>query len=156
MVTKTKPCLALCICMLVALLAFIWGNSMTPGSVSGEMSGWVSQLLGKIFPFLSPESEHGHWLVRKIAHFSEFAILGGLFGWLFAMLIGRKLLRFLLPLGCSMVCAVVDECIQIFSPGRVCSFWDMCIDWGGVLTGIVVLMILYFLWNKRKHKKSAT
>ena len=156
MVTKTKPRLAVCIGLLVALLAFIWGNSMTPGNVSGEMSGWVSQLLGKILPFLSPESEHGHWLVRKIAHFSEFALLGMLFRWLFAMLMEKKLPSFLLPLGCGMICAVIDECIQFFSPGRVCSFVDMCIDWSGVLTGIVVLMILYFLWNKRKHKKSAT
>ena len=152
MMTKTKPRLILCICLLVVLLGFIWGNSMTPGNVSGEMSGWVSQLLGKLLPFLSPESEHGHWLVRKIAHFSEFALLGMLFGWLFSMLAQRKSLRFLLPLGCGMACAVIDECIQFFSPGRVCSFVDMCIDWSGVLTGIALLM-LACVWIVKKGKK---
>lgn len=149
MVTKTKPRLAICICLLVVLLAFIWGNSMTPGNVSGEMSGWVSRLIGKLLPFLSPESEHGHWIVRKIAHFSEFTVLGTLFAWLFAILVDRKLLLILLPLGCGMVCAVIDECIQLFSPGRVCSFLDMCIDWSGVLTGIVCFVFVVFIAKKK-------
>lgn len=153
MVTKTKPRLAVCISLLVVLLAFIWGNSMTPGNVSGEMSGWVSKLIGKLLPFLSPESEHGHWLVRKIAHFSEFAALGMLLRWLFAMLANRKPHRFLLPLGCGMLCAVIDEFIQLFSPGRVCSFVDMCIDWSGVLTGISLLALMFLLIRKGGRRK---
>lgn len=151
--TKTKPRLTVCISLLVVLLAFIWGNSMTPGNVSGEMSSWVSKLIGKLLPFLSPESEHGHWLVRKIAHFSEFAALGVLLRWLFAMLANRKPLRFLLPLGCGMLCAVIDEFIQLFSPGRVCSFVDMCIDWSGVLTGISLLALILLLIRKGGHRK---
>lgn len=153
MVTKTKPRLAICICLLVVLLAFIWGNSMTPGNVSGEMSGWVSRLIGKLLPFLSPESEHGHWIVRKIAHFSEFAVLGALFTWLFAMLMDRKFLLIFLPLGCGMVCAIIDECIQLFSPGRVCSFFDMCIDWSGVLTGLLPMMLTCLFIGRKRRKK---
>ncbi len=150
MVTKTKPRLAVCMTLLVAWLAVIWGNSMTPGQVSGQLSGWASEVIGKLLPFLSPESEHGHLLVRKIAHFSEFAVLGLILRWLFAMVIGKRAFRFLLPLGCGMMAAVMDECIQIFSPGRVCSFWDMCIDWSGVLTGIGFMTLFLFLLQKRK------
>lgn len=150
MVTRTKPRLTVCITLLVAWLAVIWGNSMTPGQVSGQLSGWASELIGKILPFLSPESEYGHLLVRKIAHFSEFAVLGFLLGWLFAMVAEKKPLRFLLPLGCGMSAAVIDECIQIFSPGRVCSFWDMCIDWSGVLTGIGFMTLLCLVLTKKK------
>ena len=153
MVKRTKPRLAVCICLLMIMLAVIWGNSMTPGNVSGELSGWVSRLIGIFLPFLSPESEYGHWLVRKIAHFSEFAILGTLFAWLFAMLMDRKLLRFCIPMGCGMVCAIIDECIQIFSPGRVCSFWDMCIDWSGVLTGVMLIILTCLFIVKRRKKK---
>ena len=153
MVKKTKPRLIVCITLLVAWLAVIWGNSMTTGQVSGEFSGWASKLLGKILPFLSPDSENGHLLVRKLAHFSEFAILGILLRWLFSMLMEKKALRFLLPLGCGMACAVIDEFIQSFTPGRVCSFWDMCIDWSGVLTGILLTMLTYvFIINKRNEK----
>lgn len=126
---------------------------MTPGEVSGEMSGWVSQLLGKLLPFLSPDATNGHWLVRKIAHFSEFAILGALLRWLFAMLIANKALRFFLPLGCGIAAAVVDEFIQWFTPGRVCSFWDMCIDWSGVITGVGFFALLCTLRKKKGQRK---
>lgn len=149
MMKRTKIRLILSIVLLIACLAFIWGNSMTPGNLSGEMSGWVSQLLGKFLPFLSPESEHGHLLVRKIAHFSEFALLGVLFRWLFAMVMEKKPLRFLLPLSCGMACAVIDECIQIFSPGRVCSLWDMCIDWCGILTGVGCFILIQWITKKK-------
>ena len=152
MVTKTKKKLTVCIILLCGWLAFIWGNSMTPGNVSGEMSGWVSQLLGKLLPFLSPDATNGHWLVRKIAHFSEFAILGALLRWLFAMLMANKALRFFLPLGCGMAAAVIDECIQLISPGRVCSFMDMCIDWSGVLTGVSLLVLACVLVERIKKK----
>lgn len=152
MVTRSRSRFVPCVALLVAWLAVIWGNSMTPGQVSGQLSGWASALLGKILPFLSPDAEHGHLLVRKLAHFSEFAILGLLFGWLFSLLAEKKLHRFLFTLGCGMVCAVIDEFIQSFSPGRVCSFWDMCIDWSGVLTGIGVLLLLQTLISKRKKK----
>lgn len=150
MITKSKLRLFLCIGALVLMLGVIWGNSMTPGNISGQMSGWVSQLIGKILPFLSPESEHGHLLVRKIAHFSEFALLGLLLRWLFAMLCGPKLLRFAFSLGSGMLAAVIDECIQLFSPGRVCSFWDMCIDWSGVLAGIFVFILARLLYLRIK------
>ena len=150
MVTRTKSRMGICIAVLVAWLAVIWGNSMTPGQVSGQLSGWASEVIGKLLPFLSPESEHGHLLVRKIAHFSEFALLGLILRWLFAMVTEKNAFRFLLPLGCGMMAAVMDECIQIFSPGRVCSFWDMCIDWSGVLTGIGFMTLFLFFLQKRK------
>lgn len=155
MVTKTKTRLALCICLLAAWLCVIWGNSMTTGNVSGQLSGWASAILGKILPFLAPDAENGHLLVRKIAHFSEFLVLGALFRWLFAMVAKTNLSRFFLPLACGMGCAVIDECIQSFTPGRVCSFWDMCIDWSGVISGLGLMALSCFLLRKHKHKKSA-
>lgn len=150
MVTRTKNRLALCVGLLAAWLCVIWGNSMLPGQTSGAVSGWASTLIGKILPFLT--TDFGHLLLRKAAHFSEFAILGVLLTWLWGMLAGNPLLRFLLPLGCGMACAVTDECIQLFSPGRACSFWDMCIDWSGVLTGISIFMLCQFIIHKRKKK----
>lgn len=152
MITKTRFRLRLCSCLLVLWLAVIWGNSMTTGQVSGQFSGWASELIGRFLPFLSPDAENGHLLLRKLAHFSEFAILGVILRWLFAMIAKKKALRFVLPLGCGMAAAVIDECIQIFSPGRVCSFWDMCIDWSGVLTGLGLMTLSCFLSHKCTQK----
>lgn len=134
----------------VCLLAFIWGNSAMPGESSGQLSGWVGQLLHKLFPFLRLDTEQGHHFLRKLAHFSEFAALGCCLGWLMGML--EKPLW--LGLGCGVGAACVDETIQIFSPGRHCSIVDVGIDSAGVLTGIVVLWIGWRLFSGIRGAKS--
>ena len=63
---------ALC-CVLIALnLALIWGNSVLPSGVSMELSDGFLALLGRSIPFLA---RIGSMLIRKLAHFSEFACL---------------------------------------------------------------------------------
>lgn len=70
---------ALC-CALIALnLALIWGNSTLPGGVSMELSDGFLALLSQGLPALAVI---GSILIRKLAHFSEFACLGLLLGWL--------------------------------------------------------------------------
>ena len=118
---------------------------MTPGNVSGEMSGWVSKLIGKLLPFLSPESEYGHWLVRKIAHFSEFALLGLLFCGRHR-LVGNETPVHLLGFGMAVAC--IDETIQIFTPGRASSLIDVWIDTSGFALGLVVIYLAYTIKNK--------
>ena len=69
---KTTFRLRLCVTLLVLNLIFIWGNSLLPGEISGAFSRWVKELLG-----IAPGDPHtGHGLLRKIAHFTEFALLG--------------------------------------------------------------------------------
>ena len=65
-------------------LALIWGNSAMTGDDSQAMSDWVLKLLA----FL-PEGELGVFLVRKAAHFSEFALLGLLMGRMSTLLRGK-------------------------------------------------------------------
>ena len=49
-------------------LGFIWGNSMLPGSDSAAVSGFVGELLAKIF---GPKVL-GCFFLRKLAHFQNF------------------------------------------------------------------------------------
>ena len=88
MIKRTKRRMATCYGLLVFLLAFIWGNSLMPGRISGAFSNWLKQVLTDLFPFLfSGMSEStGGGLLRKIAHFSEFTALGACSCWLYAML----------------------------------------------------------------------
>ena len=53
---RTKLRLCLSIAMILSILSFIWGNSLLPGEDSGELSGFVGQLLQKLLPFLDLES----------------------------------------------------------------------------------------------------
>lgn len=142
---KTKKRLSICTALLVAILAFIWGNSALPGETSGALSGWVGQFLSKFLPFLT--TENGLHILRKLAHFSEFAALGMCLGWLFGMIMEQKAWKFSLPLLCGATAACIDETIQIFSPGRYCSIIDVGIDTSGVLTGIIILVFGYAIFK---------
>lgn len=144
---RTTPRLFLSAVMILAILGFIWGNSLLPGEDSGELSGFVGTLLQTLLPFLDLQSEHGMHLLRKAAHFSEFAALGASFAWLYGMLIKKRFLALLLPLLSGAGAAAIDETIQLFSPDRGPSIKDVGIDTCGVITGIAVLLLIHSLYQ---------
>lgn len=150
---RTKKRLIVCSILLAAILAFIWGNSAMPGQTSGALSGWLGNLLSKVLPFLA--TENGLHVLRKLAHFSEFAALGMVLRWLFGMIAQTKLMQFCFPLLCGAVVACIDECIQIFSPGRYCSAVDVLIDCSGVFTGCAILTLLFLCFRRLRRKKPA-
>ena len=143
---KTKRKMRICATLLALNLVFIWGNSLLPGSVSGAISHWLRDLLALLFPGGPTDPDSGHGLLRKLAHFTEFACLGALFAWLFGML--RK--PFLLALPCGFAAAGVDETIQRFVPDRGPSFVDVLIDTSGVMLGIVFLIVGYTVYKKKR------
>lgn len=127
---------------------FIWGNSMLPGTVSGAISHWVRDVLSFILPGRPVNPDSGHGLVRKLAHFTEFACLGALFTWLYGML-SKPIL---LALPCGFLVACMDETIQRFVPDRGPAFRDVLIDTAGVLAGIGLLFLGYTI-RKRRAKQ---
>ena len=141
---------ALC-CVLIALnLALIWGNSTLPGGVSMELSDGFLALLSQGLPALAVI---GSPLIRKLAHFSEFACLGLLLGWLFHGEAERGFRGFAAPALLGTLAACVDETIQRFVPGRESSLIDVWIDIGGVCTGILLLYLGYCCIRRRKERK---
>ena len=146
---RSEKRMRLCAALLVCNLAFIWGNSLLPGEISGAFSNWIKSLLAPIFPSLEQEGSSGGFLLRKLAHFTEFAALGALLSWLFGMLAKGKLL----PFAWGAAAACVDETIQMFVPDRGPGIRDVLIDCGGVLTGMI-LLYLGHTWYKRKQLRS--
>ena len=149
---KTKFHLCLSLAMILGILCFIWGNSLLPGEDSGELSGFVGQLLQKLLPFLDLESGTGMHLLRKAAHFTEFAALGFSFAWFYGMISKKRLWSMVLPLVSGASAAAIDETIQLFSPDRGPSIKDVGIDTCGVITGIAVLTLLHCLYNRMKKR----
>ena len=141
--------LRLCRVLLVLTLAFIWGNSLMPGEVSGAISNWVKDLLAKFLPLGPEEDDGGGHLIRKLAHFTEFAALGATMGWLFGMLKKGKLRPFV----CGVLAASIDETIQRFVPDRGPSVWDVLLDSCGVLTGILLLYLGHTYYKKHLEDK---
>lgn len=137
--------------MIIGLLCFIWGNSLLPGKDSGELSGFIGTLLQKLLPFLDLQSERGMYLLRKAAHFSEFAALGFSFTWLYGMLSKKRRWALILPLLSGATAAAIDETIQLFSPDRGPSIKDVGIDTCGVIAGITFLFLLHWLLTRKKR-----
>ena len=152
MIRKTNGRLTVCCAMLGLLLAFIWGNSLLPGHISGAFSDWVRKILRQLLPFLfkNASDSAGGGLLRKIAHFTEFAALGACFCWLYAMLMTKQCRQILCAAASGVLAACVDETIQRFVPQRHGCLTDVGIDTAGVLTGIVLFMIAYLI-NKKQH-----
>lgn len=153
MISRTNRRMTLCLCLLAALLIFIWGNSLLPASASSALSQWVRDLLG----FTSHGSaEAGEGVLRKIAHFSEFSLLGMTLSWLYAMLLQKQPVVAAASLLCGITAACVDETLQGFSPGRNPSLIDVSIDTAGVALGIGLLLTGYIIlknikfWRKTK------
>ena len=132
-----------------ALLCFIWGNSLLPGSVSGAISDAVKNLLAFLLPGDVPGVTTGGGLLRKIAHFTEFACLGAVLVWRFGMLEKRKITA----LVCGFGAACVDETIQVFVPDRGPAIRDVAIDTCGVAAGIALLLLIGTMKRKPTHLK---
>ena len=155
MIRRSNRQMILCCSLIIILLAFIWGNSLLPGRISGAFSDWVKQILTDLFPFLfsgMPDSTSGG-LLRKLAHFTEFASLGACFCWLYGMLRTKQAEQLFLSVASGFLVACIDETIQRFVPDRHGCFTDVGIDTAGVAAGIVLFTIAYHII---KHNRKFT
>ena len=143
---RTSKRMRLCTALLICNLIFIWGNSLLPGEVSGAFSDWVKGILQAIFA-QGPEDPNSGGLLRKLAHFTEFACLG-VFSCRFLFWIKKPQW---LALGVAFLVACSDETIQRFVPDRGPSFKDILIDTSGALVGMIFLFVGYAYV---KHKKT--
>ncbi|MCX4256541.1 MAG: VanZ family protein [Oscillospiraceae bacterium] len=138
-----KTILALCTAI---CLGFIWINSVMPGSVSGELSGYAEKILKMFFGdrFLLSEA-----IIRKLAHCFEFAVFGTILSLFFYENLAARLpLVGFFGLGT----AVCDETIQLFSNGRSAQIKDVWIDFIGFAAGTLLIFIFYVLDKDEKGK----
>ena len=134
----------ICKILIILNLCFIWGNSLLPGEASAAFSDWVKNLLAGILPVNGMDQSVGG-LLRKLAHFTEFATLGFLLSMLFRL--KQRKTWYALPLGVMTAC--MDETIQMFVPDRGPGILDVGIDTCGVLTGMFLLYAAHVLMRKQ-------
>lgn len=124
---------------------------------SGRVIRWLLIHFDKSFLNLSPEEQllridDWSFVVRKLAHFVLFAVLGFLcFAAFSADLPPRRAFPAALILGVAR--AVLDEVHQAFVPGRSCELRDVCIDSAGVLLGAAFLLFILTLIQQKKLKR---
>ena len=116
----------------VVLVALIFFNSSLPATDSGKLSGFAAQIVLQLSQMLdiSLKGNVEH-TIRKLAHFLEFACLGLLWCKVFASFhVSNRTSTGYILLICLLV-AVVDEYIQLFSPGRDGKVMDVLLDFSG-------------------------
>ncbi len=140
------------ILLIISTVAFIWWNSIADAEESSKMSGTVVEI---VKPIIDPQDKIDDdtfsGIIRKLAHFSEFALLGAEMIILFLLYEKPKrslLISGLIPAGISFLVAVSDEHIQLTSAGRCCDIQDMLIDLCGIICGTVFVLIIKFIADK--------
>jgi len=140
--------------LLLLCMSAIFYFSAQPAADSTVQTNVVVDILYKIYAFVFEADRESYnefvniWFTptRKLAHFSEFAVLGILMYLNLSDRIKNKLVLYsVLYTG---LYAVSDEIHQYFVPGRYCAIKDMLIDTSGALFGIVLIHLLSKRWRK--------
>ena len=136
--------------VLCLIVFFIWDNSLQNGGNSDGFSLIFAEWLA---PIADKLGFYGNiWalnrIVRKLAHLTEFTILGGV---LYVVL--RRYIEYgtvVKTIGVGIVIASLDEFIQLFSLGRSSQLSDVLIDTIGIIIGISVVKLAYYISHYKR------
>ena len=136
--------------VLCLIVFFIWDNSLQNGGTSDGFSlifaKWIAPIANKL-------GFYGNiWalnrIIRKLAHLTEFTILGGV---LYVVL--RRYIEYgtvVKTIVVGIVIASLDEFIQLFSLGRSSQVFDVLIDTVGIIIGISVVKLTYYISHDKR------
>ena len=128
----------------IATIAVIFLFSLQNGEESSEQSNWVAEQMQAAIDFI--EDTSGIEVnIRKVGHFSEFALLGFevLLLYIFSGKYGISELFNVFAVG--LTTAVTDESIQLFIPERSGQIKDVQIDMCGFVFGALLAAGMYYL-----------
>lgn len=136
--------------VLCLIVFFIWDNSLQNG---GTSDGFSLIFAKWIAPIANTLGFYGNiWalnrIIRKLAHLTEFTILGGV---LYVVL--RRYIEYgtvVKTIGVGIVIASLDEFIQLFSLGRSSQLSDVLIDTVGIIIGISVVKLTYYISHDKR------
>lgn len=128
-------------------MGLIFYLSDQPGAVSqntsDNFSGFIYDILNILFKLKIKELDFVKdyiFLIRKLAHFTEFSILGVL---AYISINDFSLKKSLmLSIVFSIFYAISDEIHQLFVINRSCSIYDMLLDSLGAITGIIMINLI--------------
>ena len=151
----------------VFLSCFIFYMSSKTANASNEIStsflDGVLELLFKNYKSLPDEEkiiiiQNYHFFIRKLAHFSEFALLG-IFSYFFLSTFDRikNFLAGVIAWCYVTLFAVSDEIHQLFVEGRSGKVTDVIIDsFGGAVGILFIILIVYKIHLFREAKLNET
>ena len=139
--------LLLVLAVMVMIYCFSAQTGEESGSLSGRITGWLLRVLIPDFETMEPDVQQNlkdifGLVIRKLAHFSEYALLG--FSLYLHITQLQKKWSVRLPLlwawGIGTLYAASDEFHQSFVGGRGPSVVDVMIDSAGVIAGVLLMV----------------
>lgn len=147
----------------VAWGCFIYSMSAEDSVQSGKTSGKVVEsVAGVVIPNYNklPENEKNEVKsklslpIRKLAHFSEFAVLGALIMTSVRLTFDRKfMIAYYISSSAvlGILYAILDELHQASVPGRAPRVADVLIDSGGVICGVALVTLIILLIERKRR-----
>lgn len=137
-------CIMLWILTVLCMAAIFYFSSQPAVQSSGQSSA-VTLLLQRL---LHTEAITNH-MVRKTAHFIEFAGLGFLTTYSVYLSFNKMYLGVVI----ASLYAATDEIHQIFVDGRSCQLTDWMLDTVGIITGALIFSAIFCIIQRiNKHK----
>lgn len=133
----------------VCMGLIFWFSSREAGQ-----SAHQSEIILKIVRAIFGENAFSDFIVRKAAHFCEFALLAFLFNFALLYTTGKKHI----PLGIVLTSlyAASDEFHQLFVPGRSCQASDWLLDICGGTAGAIFFIVIFLIIKYIKVKTERT
>lgn len=174
---KLRKVIFLILIITNCITIFYFSNQVadTSSASSGRIVNFVMRVVPKLKNIQENEKEYIanevlQPIVRKLAHFSIYTLLGFL-TINFALADEKHNIAYYTNEQCSplqyikdknkiilysqlfgTLYAVTDEIHQLFIQGRSCEFRDICIDSLGVLTGIMLALAIFRIYIEIKNK----
>lgn len=148
---KLKRSIFIILIIINCATIFWFSNQIADDSTNS--SSRVINLIIKIIPDLANYQDIMQTVVRKLAHYSIYTLLG-ILTMNFALTYKRSFYqKGLASLTFGILYAISDEIHQRFVQGRSCELRDVCIDTLGVLTGILIVIIVTKIYRKITKKQ---
>lgn len=148
----------------IIIMILIFCFSSKPADNSNESSMTV---VNKIFNFyenitdsqyqpaqISKIKESLNHIVRKSAHFCEYALLAMAIAFHLSVWKRKGKVLFLLPVVISCLYAITDEFHQTFVPGRAGLWKDAMLDTSGAATGTLLFVLILIILESKRLKNS--
>lgn len=131
--------------LVLSLMGTVLYFSSQNGGDSNDLSRKVAKWIVSTMELKADTSQSlvtVNLIVRKLAHFSEYLLMGVLLAVAFANLLGKTWLAVPLAGFVGVAFAFCDEWVQSGSPGRTQSILDVMVDSAGVCVGLVAFSIV--------------
>lgn len=140
----------------------LWAAVILLASTNSMSASNTSPLVRPLLLWLSPDMSEqsltfAHFIVRKCAHFTEYAVL--------ALLAARACLTssryrlshnwFLAAFCLVVLCALTDEVHQSFVPTRTGAIGDILIDVAGGATALLAVALVRIWWRARRRSPAS-